>query len=214
MYYSQSPPLMTGEEISSGGRARDLDDQSDQHVRMRSRNSTIDALRSSSLKNEQVARRRPSIGRRILRTLTRFFVVALIGVGATLAWQSYGDTAKEMLVARVPTLAWLVPVSTTKSPVMASTPADPMPKLESMASSLDDMRRSLEQLSAKQEETAQNIAALRAVEESVRQQVSSAPPSPSQQAASTPQPKPAQSRIQPSSASRLPPPTGPVSLSR
>jgi hypothetical protein len=37
-----------------------------------------------------------SIGRRMSRALARYSVVFLIGIGATLAWQSYGDEAKEI----------------------------------------------------------------------------------------------------------------------
>ncbi|UPK06047.1 hypothetical protein [Bradyrhizobium sp. 170] len=150
---------------------------------------------------------RPSIGRRILRTLTRFSIAVLIGVGATLGWQSYGDAAKEMLIAQAPALAWVLSVSTTKSPVVAATSADPMRQLAPLASNLDVVRRNVEQLAAKQEQMAQNIAALRAVHEDVRQKISSAPsaPAPAQQAASIPQPKPPQAKIE----SRLPPPAGP-----
>jgi hypothetical protein len=217
--YSQSPPLMAAEETSSVGRALDLDDRSDQRIRTRPKGPTIHRLHSSRLMDNQAASRRPSIGRRIFRAIIRFFVVVLIGVGATLAWQSYGDAVKEIVVARVPTLAWLLSTSTTKSPVVAATPPDPMPNLESFASRLDDMRRSVELLAAKQEQVAQNIAALQAIDEDIRQKMSSTPPSPSQPAASIPQPKPSQSRgqpstVQPSSVSRPAPPTGSVSLSR
>jgi len=152
------------------------------------------------------------------RALTRFLIAVLIGVGATLAWQSYGDVAREMLAARLPTLAWLLSVSKT-SPVVAATPADPMPRLESLVSSLDYVRRSVEQLALKQDEMARNIAALQAVESDIRQQVSSTPQSPAQQAVSISQPKPPLSRaqpsaVQPSSASRPAPSAAPVSLSR
>src|SRR5229473_3393291 len=162
---------------------------------------------------------RPSIGRRIFRTLTRFSIAVLIGVGATLGWQSYGDEAKEMLVARAPTLAWVLSVSTTKSPDVAATSTDPMQRLAPLASNLDVVRRSVEQLAAKQEQMAQNIVALQAVEEDIRQKISSTPPSPSQQAASIPQPKPPQPRaqssaVQSSSVPRPQPPVAPVVLSR
>jgi hypothetical protein len=109
----------------------------------------------------QLASGPPSIGRRIFCTLTRFSIAVLIGVGATLGLQSYGDAAKEMLVARAPTLAWVLSVSTTKSPVVAATSTDPMQQLAPLASNLDVVRRSVEQLAAKQEQMAQNIAALR-----------------------------------------------------
>src|SRR5712675_126413 len=222
MVYSQSPPLvekewLTAEETSAGGRARDLDARSDQRIGIRPKKPSIHSPHSSS--DDQVASGRPTIGRRIFRTLTRFFIAVLFGVGATLAWQSRGDAAREMVVARVPTLAWLLSVSATKSPVVAATPPDPMQQLEPLAPNLDVVRRSVEQLAAKQEQMAQNIAALQAVEEDIRQKMSSAPPSPSQQAASIPQPKPPQSRaqssaVQSSSVPRPQPPTGPLLLSR
>ena len=212
MLYSQSPPL-TAEETSSSGVARDPDARSDQRIGRRRMKPSIDPPHSYRFGEGQLASGRPSIGRRIFRTLTRFSIAVLIGVGATLGWQSYGDEAKEMLVARAPTLAWVLSVSTTKSPVVAATSTDPMQQLAPLASNLDVVRRSVEQLAAKQEQMAQNIAALQAVEEDIRQKVSSTPPSPAPQAASIPQPPP-QPRAQPSavrssSVPRPPPPAGP-----
>ncbi len=211
MLYSQSPPL-TAEETSSGGLARDPDVRSDQRIGRRRMKPSIDPPHPYRFGEGQLTSGRPSIGRRIFRALTRFSIAVLIGVGATLGWQS--DAAKEMLVARVPTLAWVLPVSTTKSPVVAATSTDPMQQLAPLASNLDVVRRSVEQLAAKQEQMAQNIAALQAVEEDIRQKVSFTPPAPAQQAASIPQPKPPQpkaqsSAVQSSSVPRPPPPAGP-----
>ena len=219
MHYSQSPPLVekewqTAEESSSGGLARDLHARSDQGIGIRPMKSSIRSPRPSVLKDEHVASDRPSIGRRIFRTLTRFFIAVIIGIGATLTWQSHGDAARDMVVARAPSLGWLLSVSTTKSPVVAATAPDPMQQLEPLASNLDIVRRSVEQLAAKQEQMAQNIATLQAVEEDIRQKVSSPPPSPSQQAAPIPQYKPPQPRAQSSSVPRPPPPAGPPLLSR
>jgi hypothetical protein len=219
MYDSQSPTLVkkewqTAEETSSGGPARDLHARSDQRVGTRPMKPSIRSPRPSGLNDDQVASDRPSIGRRIFRTLTRFFIAVLIGIGATLAWQSHGDAAREMVVARAPSLGWLLSVSTTKSPAVAATAPDPVQQLEPLASNLDVVRRSVEQLAAKQEQMAQNIATLQALEEDIRQKVSSPPPSPSQQAASIPQYKPPQPRVQSSSVPRPPPPAGPPSLSR
>ena len=211
MLYSQSPPL-TAEEPSSGGLTRDPDVRSDQHIGRRRMKPSIDPPHHYRFGDGPLASGRPSIGRRIFRTLTRFSIAVLIGVGATLGWQS--DAAKEMLVARAPTLAWVLSVSTTKSPVVAATSTDPMQQLAPLASNLDVVRRSVEQLAAKQEQMAQNIAALQAVEEDIRQKLSSTPPAPAQQAASIPQPKPPQpkaqsSAVQSSSVPRPPPPAGP-----
>ena len=206
MLYSQSPPL-TAEEPSSGGLVRDPDVRSDQHIGRRRMEPSIDPPHHYRFGQGPLASGRPSIGRRIFRTLTRFSITVLMGVGATLGWQSYGDAAKEMLVARAPALAWVLPVSTTKPPVVAATSTDPMPQLAPLASNLDVVRRSVEQLAAKQEQMAQNIAALRAVPGTSdrgchpRLRPRGAP---AQQAASIPQPKPPQPKVN----SRLPPSAG------
>ncbi len=217
MHYSQSPPLAEKEWPTEG--ARDLDDIADQRIGVRPVKPSIHSPRSSSLKDHQVASDRPSVGRRIFRALARFFIAVLIGVGGTLAWQSYGDAAREMVVARAPTLAWVLSISTTKSPAGAATSAYPVQQLEPLASNLDVVRRSVEQLAAKQDQMAQNIATLQGVQEDIRQKMSYTPPSPSQQAASIPQPKPPQpkaqsSAVQSSPATRPPPPAGPLVLTR
>jgi hypothetical protein len=216
MHHSQSLPLTEKDWLTVG--ARDQDAISDQRIGMRPVKPSIHSPRSSSLKDDQVASDRPPVGRRIFRTLTRFSIAVLIGIGGTLAWQFYGDAAREMAVARAPTLAWLLSVSTTK-PAVAATSPDPVQLLEPLASNLDVVRRSVEQLAAKQDQMAQNIATLQAVEEDIRQKISSTPPSPSQQAAPIPQPKPPQPRaqssaVQSSSVPRPPPPAGPLVLSR
>jgi hypothetical protein len=219
MNYSQSPPLvekewLTAGETWSGRPPRDLDARSDERIGERPMKPSI----SSPGPSDRVASVRPSIGRRTFRTVTRFFVAVLIGIGATLAWQSYGDAAREIAVARAPSLAWLLYVSTTKSPAMATTSPGPAQQLEPLASNLDVLRRSVEQLAAKQEQMAQNMATLQAVEEDIRQKMSS-PPSPSQPTASipqqkNPQPRAQSSAVQSSSVPRPPPPAGPLLLTR
>src|SRR5882757_3494398 len=207
MVYSQSPPLaetewLTAEETSSDGSARDPDARSDLRSGRRPLKAPIQSPHPSRLNDREIASDRPSIGRRMLRSLTRFSIAALIGVGATLGWQSYGDAAKEMVIARIiaraPTLAWLLSISTTKPPVVATTSPGPVQQLEPLAFNLDIVRRSVEQLAAKQEQMAQNIAALQTVDEDIRQKMSSTPPSPAPQAVSIPQPNPPQPRAQPS----------------
>ena len=77
----------------------------------------------------------------MFRSFTRFSIAALIGVGATLSWQSYGDAAKEMVIARAPTLAWLLSISSTMPRVVATTSPDPMQQLAPLALNLDVVRR-------------------------------------------------------------------------
>ena len=216
MQYSQSPPL--AEKEWQTAEAHDLNAISDQRIGRRPVKPSNQSSRSSSLKHDQVASDRLPVGRRIFRTLARFFIAVLIGVGGTLAWQFYGDAAREVVIVRAPTLAWLLSVSTTKSPAVAATSPAPVQQLEPLASNLDLVRRSVEQLAAKQDQMAQNIAILQAIEEDIRQKMSSTPPSPPQQAASIPQPKlpqpKAQASAMQSSVPRPPPPAGPLVLSR
>jgi hypothetical protein len=174
--------------------------------------------------NDRPASDRPSIGRRIFRALVRFFIAVLIGVGATLAWQSYGDEAREAVRTRAPSLVWLLPVSTPKSDLAAvrssleqlavkqeqiaqAVPSfDSVQQLEPITRDLAAVRSSLEQLAVKQEQMAQNIATLQAVvERDMRQTTSSPLPS---QAVPLPPHKPqqpaAQSSARPTARSPLP----------
>ena len=180
--------------------------------------SAIDA-RSHSFQNDHLAGR-PSIVRRVLRSLASFSIAVLIGVGATLAWQSYGDTAREMLSTQVPSLSWLSVSTTTPTPDAEgsaqkpagsqSAPAQTAPsaaaattsqftQLEPIAHDLAAMRRSLEQLAAKQEQMAQNIAAMQAAEQDIRkkmmaQTISDQPRKPPKPPANS---SPAQSPVRP-----------------
>lgn len=207
-----SPPVaendwMRTEEVSSGGSAYS-DARFDPHFGSR-------PIGRSDRGKRQVAWDRPSIGRRLFRFVTRFTIAALIGVGATLGWQSYGDVAGEMLVARAPTLAWLVSIPTTKPPVAATTSTS-QTQLEPLASNLDVVRLSVAQLAAKQDQMAQRITALQAIEEDIRQKISLMPPfsASASEAPAIQQQRPAQPKVpppavQPSSVPRSPP-AGPV----
>ena len=189
MSTSQSASIAQGEWISVAGPKRDLDARSDQHNEIQPMRLAIESSHSSSVDEGQVASDRPSIASRKLR-LPHFFIAVVIGIGATLGWQSYGDAAREIVVEQIPTLASLLPVSTTKSRALAATSPEIVQQLLPLTFGINVMRRSVDQLAAKQEQLAQNIAVLQAaIEEDVRQKVSPAPPTPAQQDASKQQPK-------------------------
>jgi hypothetical protein len=168
---------------------------------------------------------RPSIGRRIFRSITKFTIAILVGVGATLGWQSYGDVVGEMLAERAPALAWLMSTSTAKAPIAAKTSTSQTstsqtPQVEPLASNLDAVRLSVDQLSAKQDQMAQRIAVLQAVEEDIRQKMSLMAPfsASASQAAPIPPQKPAQPKITapaaPSPSAPRPPPAASAVLPR
>jgi hypothetical protein len=167
---------------------------------------STDSPHDSSVEEAQVATERPSNGRRMF-LFPRFSLAVLIGVGATLGWQSYGDEAREIIIEQIPTLGSLLAVSKMKSPAVATSP-ELAQQLIPLTFNLDVMRRSVDQLAAKQEQMAQSIAALQAVDEDVRQKVSSPPASPTQPAASVeqvnPPPQPKAQAVHPRSAPRPP----------
>src|SRR5215212_6828609 len=124
MHHSQSPPSAQQEWLIP--EARDLDDATKQRVRIQ---PVKPSIRSSGLNHAHSADQRQSVGRRIFRSVTRFFVAVIIGVGGTLAWQSYGNEATEIVAAQSPTLAWVLSLSTTKGPAVTATPPSPVQQL-------------------------------------------------------------------------------------
>jgi hypothetical protein len=216
MSNSQSASIAQGEWVSVAGPKRDLDARSDQHNEIQPMRLAIESSHPSSVDEGQVASDRPSIVSRKLR-LPHFFIAVVIGIGATLGWQSYGDTAREIVVEQIPTLASLLPVSTTKSRALAASSPEIVQQLLPLTFGINVMRRSVDQLAAKQEQLAQNIALLQtAIEEDVRQKVSPAPPTPAQQDASKQQPKLSQPKARPQAlhSSSVPRPSSTTFVSR
>jgi type VI protein secretion system component VasF len=195
MSNSQSALLAEREWLSVGRSTRDPDAQSGQRVKKQSIRLSTDCPHASNVEEAQVTSERPPIGRQLFG-FSRFSIAVLIGIGAALGWQSYGDAARKNIVEQIPTLAWLFAVSKMKSPVVAATSPELLQQLMPLTFSLEIMRRSVDQLAAKEEQMAQNIAALQAVDEDVRQKVSSPPPSPTPQAAPVEQAKPRQPKAQ------------------
>jgi hypothetical protein len=128
--------------------------------------------RSTGLKNRQVASDRPSIARRRIRTLGRFsFAVligvgaaTLIGVGATLSWQSYGG---EMVRAWAPSLGWLLP--TSPSAELTVQPKPVAVDLSVTERSVEQLASNQDQLARKQDQMTQGFATLPAAVQDINQ---------------------------------------------
>ena len=112
--------------------------------------SLDDMLRQLSPKSK-----RPSLVKRISRSLARFLLLICIGVAATLAWQSYGDEARKMIAASSPQLVWLAPQAERKDTPSAET-----------------MGQSLVQLAANQQQMAGDIAKLLTDQRELLQKIS------------------------------------------
>jgi hypothetical protein len=171
MMYTAESPTLNDDYPERDVEASDLDAErasSNRVYRLR----PAQPYRSSDLKSPQFRSDRPSVGRRLTRSLARFFLVIFIGVGGTLAWQSYGG---EMVRAWAPSLGWLLPAS---PPGLAVTSTELQQQLKPIAIDLALVRRSEEQLAAnqdqlarKQDQMAQAIATLQAAERDLSQQI-------------------------------------------
>jgi hypothetical protein len=93
-----------------------------------------------------------SIDRWVPIAFVRFMVFFFVGVGTTLAWQAYGNTARRMAANWSPWLGWVAPPAATAAPVApgsyaAGTAASP-DQLAAISHSLAVVRQSVERLSA------------------------------------------------------------------
>jgi hypothetical protein len=92
--------------------------------------------------------------KRALLALTRFLIIFCIGVAATLAWQSYGDAAREMIANSYPQLSWLAsqaePVAQNAPDIVAlAAPVAPSPdqlRLNATSLDLDAVRQSIDRI--------------------------------------------------------------------
>jgi hypothetical protein len=171
--FPSSAPLAPDDQLDERAFfARDLDEERDLSKQTVKRGRRHDAMR------------RPSIGARILKSLARFFAAVLIGIGLTLAWQSYGEQAKELTTTLAPSLAWLLPAETAKTAPEVTTSSNLMQQMRLIAVDVAIVRRNLgllaagqEQFAAKQDQMSRNIASLQEVEQETRAQAL-APPAP------------------------------------
>jgi len=152
--------------------------------------------RWADLKNDQFPSKRPSLGKRASRALARFLITFCIGVAATLAWQSYGSAAREMIASSSPQLSWLAPqaarAQTLPNMVASAAPSPDQQQLKAMLLGLAAMRQSVDQLAAQlaagQEQMTREITLLRAAQQDIIEKISVTPPRPA--AAQTHKPVP------------------------
>ncbi len=155
------------------------------------------------------SRRRPSLGKRVSRALARLLITFGIGVAATLAWQSYGDAARQMIANSFPQLGWLAPQATSLAQTAPDAPAAPALspealQLKAVALGFTALRQSMDQLTAQvaagQQQVARDVAKLQAANQDILQRISTPPAHP----VSAPARKPV-SRPMPLSSSEEPP---------
>ena len=114
---------------------------------------------------------RVPLGKRVSRAVARFLMIFCIGVVATLAWQSYGDAAREMIASSSPQgLGWLAP---SAAPAMQAVALPP--DQEDLKASLAGMRQRVDQIAAQfvagQEQTTRDITELHAAEKDILENI-------------------------------------------
>jgi hypothetical protein len=141
------------------------------------------AVSPADLKNDRSPNGRQSPRKRALRTFSSLPIAFCIGVAATLAWQSYGDTAREMIANAHPQLAWLAPQGepvTQNAPVAVAVAAPAAPafdqqQLKAIAIDLEAMRRSIDRIApgivAGQEQMARSIDRIATTQEQLTRTV-------------------------------------------
>ena len=135
-------------------------------------------LLADELPVEQPLRRRSS------HPFTRFILTFGMGVAATLGWQSYGDTAREMISNTYPQLGWLAPQpAAAHAAVAPATPSPDPQELKAMSVGLAAVRQRVDQIAAQvaasQDQITRDITAqVQAVEQDILNKISAPPPRP------------------------------------
>jgi hypothetical protein len=94
---------------------------------------------------ERLKSERRSSARRAAAGLVRFAIIFCIGIGATLAWQSYGNTARLRAASLSPRLGWLAPTEPSSSTPSAGASPD---QLAALSRSLAAVRQGVDKLAA------------------------------------------------------------------
>jgi hypothetical protein len=140
---------------------------------------------------------KPSLPRRASRAFIRYLLAVGVGVAATLAWQSYGDGAKQMVASWAAQQGWSLPwlsreadepnpptppaapvARTVPETVTPAAPSLDQQRLAAITDGLAAMQHRIEQLAVGQEQMASDIAKLQTAEQEIRRQIAAAPPRP------------------------------------
>ena len=111
----------------------------------------------------------------------RFLIAFCVGVAATLAWQSYGDVAREVVASKYPQLGWLAPeaavAQTAPATIVPPITSPDQQELKAMSSDLAALRQRVDQIAAGQDRSTRDITAkLQAAEQDILDKISAPPP--------------------------------------
>jgi hypothetical protein len=131
--------------------------------------------------------------------MMRLLIMFCVGIFATLAWQAYGDTARERIATLYPELSWLEPqagvaqtVPDAVGPAIASLDRQ---ELKTISLGLAAVSQKVDQLAASQQQIARDFTKLQAAEQSILEKISVSPSQPT--AAPVRKPVPSQAQAVP-----------------
>ena len=151
----------------------------------------------AKVKNDQLPTSRSPLGKRASLAFAYYPIVFSVGVAATLAWQTYGDTARQLIApaASTPDQQQLNGMSLDLDAVRRSIDGLAISIGNSIATSQEQTTHSIDQLTAGLEQMRHEIAKLQAVEGYVLYKNSDPPPRPAPPQVAKPVPRPSQSPI-------------------
>jgi len=170
--------IETGERQSAGG-AAGSDEKSEQQLHTILENlgrvapqddlhSGFSRLDLEALERKSIYDRLGAIENHMKRRgsggFSRYLLAICIGVAATLAWQSYGETAKQMFAAKAP-VAQTAPAAVAPSVPIAPS-IDPA-EVHQMAMDLTALRQTVAQITASQDQMARKIDRLQAANQEI-----------------------------------------------
>src|SRR6266446_9504629 len=152
------------------------------------------AGRPAKVKNDQLTTSRSSLGKRASLAFAYYMIVFSVGIAATLAWQTYGDAARQLIVpaASAPDQQQLNAMSLDLDAVRRSIDGLAIAIGTSIATSQEQTTHSIDQLTASLEQMTREITKLQAVEQYVLYKNSDPSPRPAPAQVPKPIPRPSQ----------------------
>ena len=126
---------------------------------------STEPLIPTDMKNQGLPSERRSPGKRAPFGLVRYLITFCIGVAATLAWQAYGEVARETIASSSPQLGWFAPpvapvaqaAPDMIAPAAQAAPAPDQQRLEAISLDLAVVRQSVDQLAASHEQAMRSV---------------------------------------------------------
>jgi hypothetical protein len=129
-------------------------------------------IRAADLENDRSANDEPASREGTSRRIVRSVITFYIGVAATVAWQSYGDEARQIIARLSPQLSWLAPQADVAPAVPDANEEITRSVDRIVAANQEQIARSVDRIvAASQEQIARSVAQLAADQEQMAREI-------------------------------------------